>query len=185
MIRNLTDVTMEIFTSDLCDTFNNLASLYADGINLESIDRNAFKNCPNLSYVYLLNNSLTNLDQTLFKLNPNVRGLLLNFNRLTTLDPMIVYNLRNLYFLDVSDNQITEFPVKQMPQLRALEMLSINNNPIPDIDEREILLKFPMLNSLRLCPNHLISRDRLKQIRDVLKQRRVLVNVDVCDQWFV
>lgn len=184
IINNRTDVTMEVLTSDLCDTFNNVVSINAMSINLNSIDRNAFNRCPNLKFVYFSNNTLTTLDQTLFKLNPKINGILLDNNRLTTFDPMVIYNLKNLVFLDISGNQIREFPIRQMPIVRSMEMLAISNNQITDIDEQELLNKFPKLSFLELCPNQLISRERLRELNNFFTQRSVKTNLNVCEQLY-
>lgn len=166
---------MHTLTSDLCDAFPNIEIFNADFLGLEKIEQNAFENCKKLDRVYFSRNKLEDddLTQDTFKHNPKMRSLLLEGNRFKKLDMTVFNNLQKLEELRLYRNELEQFDLKNVTPLKKLDSLYLEYNQLPDVDETEIVMKFPNLKEISLCHNQKISSQRMNTLKQFFKARNV------------
>uniref|UniRef100_A0A336MFS3 CSON000809 protein n=1 Tax=Culicoides sonorensis TaxID=179676 RepID=A0A336MFS3_CULSO len=166
---------MHTMTSDLCDAFPNIEIFNADFLGLEKVEENAFDNCKKLERLYFSRNKLQDddLKPGLFKNNLKLRSLLLEGNQFKKLDLTVFNNLQKLEELRLYRNELEQFELKDLTPLKKLDSLYLEYNQLPDVDEKEILVKFPNLKEISLCNNAKINSARLKNLKDFFKAKNV------------
>lgn len=168
---------MHTLTSDLCDAFPNIEIFNADFLGLEKVEENAFEKCKKLERLYFSRNKLEDddLKPSLFKHNPRLRSLLLEGNMFKRLDMTVFNNLQKLEELRLYRNELEIFEIKNVTPLRKLDSLYLEYNQLMDVDEKEIIEKFPHLKEISLCNNPKISASRMNNLKDFFRARNVTV----------
>lgn len=144
---------MEILTNEICMTFSNLKVLNAKFLQMREITDNALNKCKNLSSAWLNRNNLTELPDELFKYNTELKFLYLYDNLLIRFNPKMFLNTKKLMKIDLGENYISYFPINKFPQLNELQELHINRNKLIDLDEKEMMKKFPKLKTVFMEDN--------------------------------
>lgn len=166
---------MHTLTSDLCDAFPNIEIFNADFLGLEKVEENAFVNCKKLDRLYFSRNKLEDddLKPGIFKNNPKIRSLLLEGNHFKRLDLTVFNNLQKLEELRLYRNELEQFVLKDVTPLKKLDSLYLEYNQLPDVDEKEIAIKFPNLKEISLCHNPKIKSERMNMLKKFFKARNV------------
>lgn len=177
---SLTDITsidlggkrgssMKLLTSDICNAFPNIHWYDAHWLGLEEIQEDAFVNCVNLEKLRLYDNKLTSLNADLFKSNPKLRYLDVDMNRFKEINVKVFENTPMIEYLNFNDNQIKRFDVSEMPELNKLRVVRLANNLLSEMDEEEVVKKFPALREFIICPNERIEYVRLRVMTEFMK----------------
>lgn len=164
--------TIPVLTSELCEEFPILRSLRVINVSMKSFTSQAFEKCKSLTILQVWMNNLTELNQDLLITNQNLNEIDFQNNGLESINGKLFENLRLLTFLNVAENFLIEFPIHQFPVLDKLEYLFIHSNNLTDLDEHELLVKFPNLKYINLN-NNLFDCDRLKIIINALRRNGV------------
>lgn len=88
------------------------------------------------------------MHEDLFKNNPLVKELRLSNNKLTCFDGKLFQFTPALKELKLSNSFITKFPFDNMPVLANLVTLYIVNNTLCNLNEEQIIDKFPNLRKM-------------------------------------
>lgn len=172
--------TIHTMTDDICNTFHFTKSIAASELKLFNIDENALYKCTKLESIFLYRNNITHLKKDVFKNNKKLKLLEISYNQFTSIDPSIFENLSSLEKLVLDGNSLREFPVKNMRQLNQLSSLHLAHNKLRDLDEQEIIKKFPKLKYLHFCPNNEIPKDRLASLVWFFTSKSIHVNYVNC-----
>lgn len=164
-------------TSEWCAKFVNLKEFRAENVSLKRIEPNAFDGCGKLKYLDLRHNNLTHLDKNVFKFNRELEGITLQDNNFEKIDVDMFIPTNKLKFLALNEMQgtgLTDFPSFRMPFLPLLEKVTVDSNAISDLDEDEILRKFPKLKTISIDDNpfHCV---RLQEMLGAFEARNVKV----------
>lgn len=172
--------TIHKMTDDVCNTFHFTKSIAASELKLFKIDENALYKCTKLESIFLYLNNITYLEKNMFKKNKKLKLLEVSYNQLASIEPSIFDNLSNLEKIVLDGNLLRKFPVKNIRQLNQLSSLHLANNSLRDLDEEEIIKKFPKLKYLHFCPNDKIPKERLASLVWFFTTRSIHVNYVDC-----
>uniref|UniRef100_A0A336LRK8 CSON002118 protein n=1 Tax=Culicoides sonorensis TaxID=179676 RepID=A0A336LRK8_CULSO len=161
-------------TDELCQTFPNLSDIRIINVSLEVVAPNALHQCKNLRSLHISYNNLTKLTAKIFSENKELNSVILQHNQLKSIDGGIFDNLNSLRVLGLPENDLSEFPLYQFPVLENLEDLFIFENDLTDLDEQELLLKFPNLKNIYIH-NNVFDCDRLQVIINAFKRRGIAI----------
>lgn len=164
--------SMYILTEEICETFPNLTELRIINVSLGRITSNALHGCRKLTFIHVSMNNITDLPLNLFEKNRDLYAVVLQNNHLKSIDGRMFAHLKSLTHLAVPENYLDEFPVYQFPVLDKLTSLYIYENDITDLDEQELLLKFPNLKHIYMH-NNLFDCDRLKIVINALRRNGI------------
>lgn len=169
------DSHLEILTDELCTSFYNLRELEIWNTKLRKIEAGALDNCLRLQWASFWSNHLRKLDAKVFQRNQQLKTLNVQKNQLKTIKPEIFNGLSELRHLSLNDNYLRTFPVYEMTFLDSLETLQLDTNELTDLDEQEVLYKFPNLKLIYLNDNPLMC-DRLRAILGTFRRNGVSVS---------
>lgn len=169
--------TMEIFTSDTCNAFPHLKGIWAEMLEANVLNSDALENCPNLEYFTMTASNLENItDVNLFKNNPNLKIAAFSANQITSIDPDVFNHLSKLAILNLAGNKLKRFPIDTFSTMDSLLHLHIDKNEFEDLDELEVMKKFPKLVEIHLCSNDNIPPSRLDELVSFFTQKGVKTN---------
>lgn len=172
---------MTKFTSDLCYAFPYIYSINADYLGISSIDSDAFSDCSWLHTLKFSYNSLTSLsDVNVFKTTKIMKILHFYANKITTIDPAVINDLVALEELSFGANNLVDFPIERFNTFNRMKKLYLDNNQFTDINEVEIMRKFPNLEYFHICPNTRISSSRMSSILSYMNSKGVNTNSQDC-----
>lgn len=203
---NFFNSTVEVLTSDACDTLPFLSHFRVTDASLTIIDENAFEKCtkletvklnenylktlksgvfasnPDLAIVDLTNNRLFELSDDLFKNNHNLAKVKLGYNRLDSLPSDLFKNNAKLTELSVNDNRLTELSfLDGMPVSVHLMFFNPKNNKLTDVDVEKIHEKIPKLTTINLRGNE-FACDRQRELERQFEEKSVMaVYIEDCD----
>lgn len=167
-------------THDICDAFKNIAVYEAFGVGLVKIHKNAFEKCGNLETVDLSHNNLTELDGDLFEHNTKLRGMFLGVNQIVKIIPELFRNAPLLEEIILSYNELTEFPIGKIRALIKLKKIYLHENHLLDLDEHQIVAKFPHLEEiLWMCPNR-VNHERMDVIHEFFNVLNITTEEKYC-----
>lgn len=167
-------------THDICEAFQNIIVYEAFGLGLFQIHKNAFMQCKNLETVDLSHNNLTTLHPDLFEHNLKLRGMFLGVNQIVRIEPEMFRNTPNLEEIIFSYNKLTEFPIKHIRTLAKLKKIYLHENLLLDLDEHQIVEKFPHLQEiLWMCPNR-INHERMDAIHEFFNALNITTEEKYC-----
>lgn len=164
---------MHTLTSDLCDKFVYAEIFNADALQLRIVEPNAFQGCRKVERLYLRRNFLTHLDPHVFKMNTRLRYVGLALNNFTKIDTQWFENAPLTEEILLSNNLLTEFPIQGIRPMKYLDSLYLQGNKLSDVDEHEIVRKFPKLREISLCHNEGMNPVREKALMEFFKARNV------------
>lgn len=166
---------MTTLTSELCEAFPNVRDLNLQSLALENIQEGALDQCRSLTQINLGDNALTEIPENLFQYNSKLEQINFGTNKITEIDQYFLFNLAELDVLNISNNYITNLEFQNYPFLDKLKTFDIGNNELIDLDEKEMLWKFPNLNGFYLNGNPFDCK-RLRTILENLKQQNVWIS---------
>lgn len=172
------DTVMPILTNELCKTFPNMKILRATNTSIEKIAPNALHACKALTEVSFFRNKLEKLDHNTFENNSELEYISIQENNFKSIDSMFYELPKKLKSLILAENYLTYFPIGEFPVVSTLERLDIYANQLTDLDEQEVLHKFPNLKKI-FMHNNLFDCDRLRIILNAFRRRGVSV-----EEWF-
>lgn len=172
-----TKSTIHTLTNEICNAFPNLKELELDQVSLEKIGVAALYNCTKLTDVSFWTNALVDLPDDIFKNNLLIETLTFQHNNMKQINPIILSNLTKLKTIAINENYLTEFPVYKMPLVSSLVTIWIHHNDLMDLDEQEIIYKFPNLKTIYMEDNP-FNCDRLKVILAAFQRKNITV-----DRW--
>lgn len=162
-------------TNEICNAFPDLKELEMDQVSLEKIGVAALHNCTKLTDVSFWTNELADIPDYIFKNNVYLETLTFQHNNLKQFNPLIFSNLTRLKTIAINENYLTEFPVYKMPRISSLVTLWIHHNDLTDLDDQEIVYKFPNLKTIYMEDNP-FNCDRLKIILAAFQRKKITVN---------
>lgn len=165
---------MHTLTDELCIAFPSLRILKLEHLAMHKIKELALALCKNLMNVSFYNNSLGVLDVPVFKSTQPMQYLTFTDNKLTKISPIILEGLNELTYFSVHYNFLIEFPVHKIRQLFRLNALLVSENNLTDLDEQELIYKFPNLTSIQVASNR-FDCDRLKTMLGTFRRNKILV----------
>ncbi|KAL7012749.1 hypothetical protein ACKWTF_015019 [Chironomus riparius] len=130
-LHNTSHVTQSE-SSPFCQRFKNADEFKTSGIKLDSIDKDAFKNCQEIKTIDIWFSNIREFPETLFSVNSKLTHLWLLANKLTTLPENIFASQTALVTLSLNSNPFTSLPSNIFDPLESLNELSL----------REINIKF-------------------------------------------
>lgn len=167
--------TLNTLTNEICNTFLNLKEIEVDQAHLQKIADGALHNCTKLTDVSFWTNELTDLPPDIFKNNALLETMTFQHNYLKKIDPSIFTNLTRLKTMAINENYLKEFPLYKMPRIPVLVTIWIHHNDLNDLDEQELIYKFPNLKTIYMEDNP-FNCNRLKVILAALQRNQI--NVD-------
>lgn len=163
---------IQIFTNETCNAFPNLTEIVVVADEVEIITSDAFDGCKGLESISFAANKLQELPHGVFKNNPDLNHISFNDNQFKEIVSEIFWDTQKLKHLSFTENYLTEFPAHRFPQLNELTTISLATNELIDIDENEIMSKFPKLSVLFMEDNP-FDCDRLRIIVDALYKKHI------------
>lgn len=163
-------------TSSFCDTLPKVREFNAKGLEIKSIEENAFENCKELDHLDLYNNDIKTILPNILVHNSNLTWVSFVSNQLTDIPPQLFKNNTNLKTLLLQYNKLSVFPVGQMNELPMLKMLNLQGNKIVNHDLKMFEKKFQALRdvSIDFQLGHKNDEEELKPTLD---------NCQGCPDW--
>lgn len=171
---------MHILTDELCTAFPTVKKIFVENVTLYRIIPNAFHKCTKLTHVSFYANHIKRVPHKLFEHNPDLQYLSFEYNDMEEIDGRMFVPLKQLTSLKLGDNFLEDFPLRTFPTLERLEFLSIYANELVELDEVELMRKFPNLREIEMYHNHIHCR--LEQITEYLEENGVKNNDCVKDE---
>lgn len=178
---NVYNSIIPVLSSEICTKFPNVESIVLQDLEIEDILYGAFYNCTKVRNLFIDRNRIWQIRQGTFSNNKEIVRLELQSNRLRTIgDPSLgdVYNMPKLDMLLLYNNYLKEFHPIMFRFSHNLQQLNIVNNDISDIDEQEILERFPNLQYFAYTANPL-SCHRVAQINQAFEEADIKRSIDV------
>lgn len=167
---------MPIFTNEVCEAFSNLETIEAFELGIIKIIPGALDNCKSIVYVSFWNNKLTELPANLFQNNLELKTLHLQANRLKKLDVKVFGNLNNnLETLHLGLNFLTYSSLSELPYMEKLQKLELFRNELMNLNDTDIIYKFPQLKEINIEDNFFGCKRLLKILETFRKHK---TNVD-------
>lgn len=166
------DSVMPILTDELCKVFPNLKVLELCELSIQQIAPKALHACRKLTNINFYDNKLEKLDPNLFEGNPELDYVNFQGTRLREIDGNMFVPTKKLEQLILGDNFLTKVEFDHFPKLEKLEVLDLFANELVDLDEQDLLRKFPSLEEITLH-NNLFDCDRLRSIIGALHENYV------------
>ena len=122
-------------STPFCERFKKADEFQASGDKLESIDKDAFKNCEDIKRIDIWFSNVREFPENLFAANPKLTHLSLLANKLTTLPENIFATQTALVLLSLNSNPFTSLPANVFDPLVSLNELHLRKinlklNPI-------------------------------------------------------
>ncbi|KAG8182163.1 hypothetical protein JTE90_017117 [Oedothorax gibbosus] len=135
------------------------------------IDRDAFKNLPNLKTLYLTNNSITTLMEKTMAMNEKLTFLELSYNPLSVLAPGAFIGLKNLEKLDLRHCSLKSLPPGVFDSLVNLQILFLDNNRLssitPYVFKNLVNLQILSITGNEVTNLHLTNWVGLRNLKDL------------------
>jgi Leucine-rich repeat (LRR) protein len=143
-------------STPFCQRFKKADEFQASGDKLESIDKDAFKNCQHIKKIDIWFSNVREFPENLFSANPKLTHLSLLANKLTTLPENIFASQTSLVLLSLNSNPFTSLPANVFDPLVSLNELHL----------RKINLKFNPIwfKNLKALFSLDISRNQLTDL---------------------
>lgn len=165
---------MSTLSNEICDRFPNLKRLELKNLSMEKIEKGALDHCFELHTIGFWNNKIKDLDKDVFQYNSALEAIHLQNNRVERIDPETFEHLNRLSIMDFSENYLTGFPVYKMKPVPSLKKLFLDSNEIMDLDEEQMVQKFPNLDVIYMNDNP-FDCSRLRIILDYLKKNKIKI----------
>lgn len=169
------------FTSDICYAYPGVKKINADYLGIKMFGVGAFDDCHDLEELKLSYNDLSSLTNVnLFKHNRQLRVLHFYRSHLQMIDPEVFDPVSKLEELSFGSNSLTLFPAQGFNYFYQMKALFVQGNRFADLNDTEIMRKFPNLKSIQLCPNDNINVIRMANIIAYFKSNGVETNEIDC-----
>lgn len=159
----------------------NLKKLFLINCQIESINKDGFKNLKIMIEIDISKNSIRSLHRDTFSSNERVRVINLNDNLLEELENGLFENLQFLQNIYLSNNRIFKIGTKTFVNLPVLKKLTLNSNNLTHI-RLEALSKLTNLSSLELQRNLWKCDCHLQSFRNWVIDHNLYTHPTTCSE---
>ena len=150
-------------------------TIYFTNKDINTIDKEAFKNLKHLRNLYLFDNNLLRIKPNTFVELSNLTFLHLKGNKLSILEAFTFRGLVNLNGLWLEQNEIEEIDSRAFHSLVKLNFLYLHENRLNDID-RNCFALFKRIGLITLYSNRFENKDVLSYFKPELLPKNWLVD---------
>lgn len=159
----------------------NLQVLKIRDNNIDTIEKNAFRNLGIIIEIDLSYNQITRIDPTTFRPTVKLRSLNLNRNKIQKIENELFKDLPLLNKIDMSDNQISHIGPKAFINVPKLRELKLSGNLLTQI-KLSMFEDVPSLNTLELMDNPWNCDCHMRNFVTWYKEKNLLTLPTTCNQ---